>query len=261
MYSMWQNVSNCRLYLISPPAIESSFADALKSALDGGDVGAFQLRLKNISDSDILKAAEMLLPICQSHGVAFIMNDSPTLAKQSGADGVHLGQDDFLASPSPPEGEGRDGGAIEGTNATATTPHPSPPPQGGREINTLADIRKLLGPETIIGVSCHDSRHLAMEAGEQGADYVAFGAFYPTQSKSAEALARWGTPTPDILEWWQTYMLLPCVAIGGITPGNVSPLVKAGADFVAAITAVWNHPESPKKAVQEFNEAIRNVNV
>jgi thiamine-phosphate pyrophosphorylase len=215
-------MSDCRLYLISPPAFElSHFSGQLKNALAGGDIGAFQLRLKNAGDAEILRAAEELIPICREHEVAFIMNDRPDLAKKCGADGVHLGQDD----------------------------------------GDVASARKLLGDDMVIGVSCHDSRHLAMEAGEQGADYVAFGAFYPTTSKSPEALAKYGTPAPDILNWWQTYMVLPCVAIGGINPLNCLPLVRAGADFIAAITAVWNHPESPKKAVEEFNKAIKDAGI
>ncbi|MDX1975395.1 MAG: thiamine phosphate synthase [Rickettsiales bacterium] len=210
----------CRLYVVTPPTIDlSSFPDQLAQAFDGGDIGALQLRLKNASDDDILRAAELLIPICHEHEAAFIMNDSPELAKQSGADGVHIGQDD----------------------------------------GSIKAARAIIGPGPIIGVSCHDSRHLAMEAGEEGADYVAFGAFYPTQSKSPEALARWGTPEPDILTWWQEYMVLPCVAIGGITPANCTPLVKAGADFIAVITAVWNHAQGPKKAVAEFNQAIERA--
>lgn len=208
----------CRLYLISPPAINlPEFSEQLKQAFDGGDVGAFQLRLKNVGDDEILKAAEKLLPICRESEVAFILNDRADLAAKTGADGVHLGQDD----------------------------------------GKVKTARKLLGADAVIGVSCHDSKHLAMEAGEAGADYVAFGAFYPTTSKSAEALARYGVPTPDILNWWQTYMVLPCVAIGGINPQNCLPLVQAGADFVAVITAVWNHPEGAKKAVEELNKVIK----
>ncbi len=231
----------CRLYLISPPAIDlPRFCDSLKNAFSGGDVGSFQLRLKNASDDEILRAAEALIPICREHEAAFILNDSPELAKKCGADGVHLGQDDFLSSPSPSQGEG--GVRVE-----------------KEKKKTLAQIRKLIGNDAVIGVSCHDSRHLAMVAGEEGADYVAFGAFYPTTSKSAEALAKYGTPDIDILNWWQTYMVLPCVAIGGINPLNCLPLVRAGADFIAVITAVWNHPESPKKAVEEFNKAIKEA--
>ncbi len=206
-----------RLYLISPPSIElNSFTEQAMAAFDGGDVGAFQLRLKNVSDDEILKAAERLLPICRSHGTAFIMNDRPDLAVKCGADGIHIGQDD----------------------------------------GTIKETRAIVGPDIIIGVSCHDSRHLAMDAGEQGADYVAFGAFYPTNSKSPESLKRWGTPQIDILEWWQSYMVLPCVAIGGIKPSNCAQLVTAGADFIAVIQAVWNNEEGPAKAVADFNAAI-----
>jgi len=204
----------CRLYLISPPVIDlAAFIPRVKEAFNGGDIASFQLRLKGADDADILKAAEALLPICRDHGAAFIMNDRPDLAVKAGADGVHIGQDD----------------------------------------GSLKAARAIVGDGMVIGVSCHDSRHLAMIAGEQGADYMAFGAFYPTTSKNPESLKRWGTPTPDILTWWQEYMVLPCVAIGGINPQNCAGLAKAGADFVAVITAVWNHPEGPGKAVEEFN--------
>lgn len=209
-----------RLYLISPPKIElAPFTEALRRAFDGGDVGSFQLRLKGAGKDEILDAAEAIIPICHAHEAAFIMNDSPELAVKCGADGVHIGQDD---------------GSIE-------------------------DARRIVGKDRVIGVSCHDSRHMGMEAGEAGADYVAFGAFYPTKSKSAEALARYGVPSTDILEWWQAFIELPCVAIGGITPENCGTLVKAGADFVAVITAVWEHAQGPEAAVKAFNKAIREA--
>ncbi len=211
-----------RLYLISPPAIDLPlFLPQLKEAFSGGDIASFQLRLKGASDDDILKASRELMPMCRDHDAAFILNDRPDLAAKCGADGVHLGQDD----------------------------------------DTVKAARATVGEQVVIGVSCHDSRHLAMVAGEQGADYVAFGAFYPTRSKPPEKLARYGTPTPEILAWWQAYMLLPCVAIGGITPANCAPLIKAGADFIAVITAVWEHPEGPGKAVREFNETIEKATV
>jgi thiamine-phosphate pyrophosphorylase len=210
----------CRLYLISPPAIDlPKFTDQLKTAFDGGDVGSFQLRLKNASDVDILKAAEKLLPICHEHDAAFILNDRVDLAVKCNADGIHLGVDDM----------------------------------------PIRKARKILGENRVIGASAHASRHIAMEAGEHGADYVAFGAFYPTTSKPPEKIERWGTPEADILTWWQEFMLLPCVAIGGITPANCGPLVKAGADFIAAITSVWNHPKNPGQAVEEFNDAIERA--
>jgi thiamine-phosphate pyrophosphorylase len=251
------NENPCRLYLISPPAIDlPKFSEQLKNAFDGGDVGAFQLRLKSVSADEILKACEVLLPICREREIAFIMNDSPELARKSGADGVHLGQDD-LNSLSYWERGGVSRG--EGTMYNNKCPHPSPLPEGEVTSIALKNARKIIGKDAVIGVSCHDSRHLAMVAGEEGADYVAFGAFYPTKSKSPEALAKYGVPEPDILNWWQTYMVLPCVAIGGINPLNCLPLVRAGADFIAVITAVWEHLHSPKKAVEEFNKAIKDA--
>ena len=197
----------CQLYLISPPAIDADFPDKLAAALDAGRVAAFQLRLKDASDEGILKAAETLMPICAARDVAFILNDRMDLAKACGADGVHLGQDD---------GDPR-------------------------------EARKLLGPSAQIGVTCHDSRHLAMEAGEAGADYVAFGAFHPTTTKDTTH-----RPDPSILSWWVTVFGLPCVAIGGITADNARPLVEAGADFLAVSSAVWNHPGGPAAGVGGF---------
>jgi len=249
-------MSNTRLYLISPPAIDLPvFARQLKEAFSGGDVGSFQLRLKGASDAEILKATEVLIPICHEHEAAFILNDRADLAVKCNADGVHLGQDDLVALSSPsPSGRGRgEGGATMDSSQSGIDPHPNPLPEG----EGIRRAREILGTDKIVGVSCHDSRHLAMVAGEQGADYVAFGAFYPTSSKSAEALAKYGVPTPDILSWWQEYMVLPCVAIGGINPSNCNVLVKAGADFIAVITAVWSHPKGPRQAVAEFNKAIK----
>ena len=201
----------CQLYLISPPAIDADFSGKLAAALDAGKVAAFQLRLKEASDEDILKAAETLMPVCAARDVAFILNDRMDLAQACGADGVHLGQGD---------GDAR-------------------------------EARKLLGPSAQIGVTCHDSRHLAMEAGEAGADYVAFGAFYPTTTK--ETTHR---PDPSILSWWVTVFQLPCVAIGGITADNARPLVEAGADFIAVSSAVWNHPDGPAAGVKAFAGAL-----
>ncbi|MBB3981726.1 thiamine-phosphate pyrophosphorylase [Sphingobium fontiphilum] len=197
----------CQLYLISPPAIDAAFVDRLAAAFDGGDVAAFQLRLKGVDDEAIARAAEPLQNLCADRDVAFIINDSIALAQRLGADGVHLGQGD---------GDPR-------------------------------EARKLLGPSVQIGVTCHDSRHLAMEAGEAGADYVAFGAFYPTTTK--ETLYR---PDPSILSWWVTVFELPCVAIGGITAENAAPLVAAGADFLAVSGAVWSHAGGPGAGVAAF---------
>ena len=199
----------CQLYLISPPAIDVTFADRLMRAVGAGPVAAFQLRLKGIDEHSIAALAEPLQRVCADHDVAFIVNDSIGLAKRLGADGVHLGQSD---------GDPR-------------------------------DARQILGKEAQIGVTCHDSRHLAMEAGEAGVDYVAFGAFYPTTTKPGEY-----RPDPAILTWWQTLFGTPSVAIGGITPENAPPLVAAGADFIAVCNAVWGGDE--EAAVKAFDKVL-----
>ena len=199
----------CQLYLISPLEVGGGFPERLGRALDAGPVAAFQFRVKGIDEHAAARLAEPLQRICAERDVAFIVNDSIGLAKRLGADGVHLGQSD---------GE-------------------------------VADARKRLGRDAQIGVTCHDSRHLAMEAGEAGADYVAFGAFFPTATKQVEHHA-----TPEILSWWQHLFELPCVAIGGITPENCGALVKAGADFLAVSGAVWNGDEVA--AVKAFHRAM-----
>jgi len=205
----------CRLYLIAPSQLDlAAFADTLKRTLDGGDVASLQLRLKDVSDSDVLRAGEILMPIARRAGVAFIVNDRPDLAKKLGADGVHVGQEDA----------------------------------------PYAEARTLLGADKIVGVTCHNSRHLAMEAAEAGADYVAFGAFYPTATKEAKTHAE-----PEILSWWQELMEAPCVAIGGITVENARPLVEAGADFLAVASGVWDHPKGPHAAVKAFNDLFDSL--
>lgn len=210
----------CRLYLITPAEIAAdgvdAFAQALEAALSGGDVACLQIRLKSADDiaapDDLVeRVTRAILPVAHAHDVAVLMNDRPDLAKALGCDGTHIGQQD--------------------------TPY--------------AEARRLLGDDAIIGVTCHDSRHLSMVAAEAGADYVAFGAFYPTTTKSPKARAR-----PDLLRWWNEIMEVPCVAIGGITVENCPPLVAAGADFLAVSGGVWSHPDGPEAAVAAFNEAI-----
>ena len=201
-------MSDCRLYLISPPKLSAAnFLGPLKEALSGGDVASFQLRLKDVSDDEIRRATDMLRPVVQAYGTAFILNDRPDLAAELGCDGVHVGQEDA----------------------------------------SYAQARQRM-PNGIVGVTCHDSRHLAMEAGEAGADYVAFGAFFPTQTKEPKTSA-----DIDLLRWWSEMMVVPCVAIGGITVQNAGPLVEAGADFLAVAGGVWDHPDGPKAAVKAFN--------
>ena len=201
----------CQLYLISPLDVGGAFPDRLARALDAGPVAAFQFRVKDVDQHQAAALAEPLQRICAERDVAFIVNDSIALAKRLGADGVHLGQDD---------GDPR-------------------------------EARRLLGPGAQIGVTVHDSKHLAMEAGEAGADYVAFGAFYPTTTKEVRH-----RPDPSILDWWSTIFEIPCVAIGGITPDNGRALVEAGADFLAVCGAVWNAPEGEAQAVRRFTELL-----
>ena len=209
----------CRLYLITPPVIDdmSAYLAALEAALAAGDVAALQIRLKDVADARIEGAVRAILPVAQKHGVAVILNDRPDLAARLGCDGVHIGQED----------------------------------------GTVAEARKAVGPRGMIGVTCHDSRHLAMEACEAGADYVAFGAFFPTSTKQTV------TPTPEleILSIWQEVMETPCVAIGGITAENCRALAAAGADFLAVSSYVWAHPEGPAAAVRallaEIGEGLK----
>ena len=208
----------CRLYLITPPNVYGDdldpFIGALRAALDAGDVACVQLRLKNVCDDVILDVAGQLLPICHNHEIPLIMNDRADLANKADCDGVHVGQMD--------------------------TPY--------------IDARNLLGDDAIVGVTCHASTHLAMEAGEAGADYIAFGAFFDSTTKQRKFAAE-----PALLTQWQETMLVPCVAIGGITVKNCRPIVDAGADFIAVSAGVWNYPDGPAAAVKAFNEVFDEV--
>jgi thiamine-phosphate pyrophosphorylase len=200
----------CQLYLITPPVLEDleTFAAVLERALEAGPVAALQIRLKPADDALITAAVKRLAPLAQSRGVAVLLNDRPDLAAALGCDGVHLGQSDA----------------------------------------PVASARRLMGPSAMIGVTCHDSRHLGMEAAEAGADYVAFGAFYPTQTKATDH-----RPEPGILTIWQETMVIPSVAIGGINVDNAAGLVRAGADFLAISHGVWGHPDGVEAAVRALN--------
>lgn len=206
-------MSDCQIYLISPIDVSGDFPFRLARALDAGEgiVTAFQFRVKDIDQHEAARLAKPLQEICAEREVAFIVNDSVSLAKRIGADGVHLGQ--------------KDGDPKE--------------------------AREQLGREAQIGVTCHASRHLAMEAGEAGADYVAFGAFYPSTTKDTEHTAE-----PELLSWWSQLFEIPCVAIGGITPENCRPLVDAGADFLAISGAVWSGDEV--KAIEAFRQQMED---
>jgi thiamine-phosphate pyrophosphorylase len=201
----------CQLYLISPLEVGGEFPAMLEAALSAGPVAAFQFRVKDIDQHDAAALAEPLQAICAAHDVAFIVNDDVALAKRLKADGVHLGQGD----------------------------------------GDVRQAREILGSDAQIGVTCHNSRHLAMEAAEAGADYVAFGAFYPSSTKQVEHVAEL-----DTLQKWSRVTEIPCVAIGGIAPDNAKPLIDAGADFLAVSSAVWDHPQGPAEAVKAFNALL-----
>lgn len=201
----------CQLYLISPLDVGGDFPARLEEALSAAPVAAFQFRVKGLDQHEAARLAEPLQAICAAHDTAFIVNDDVALAKRLGADGVHLGQGD----------------------------------------GDPKEARRILGADAQIGVTCHASRHLAMEAGEAGADYVAFGAFFPTTTKAVEHHA-----DAEILSWWQSMFELPCVAIGGITVDNAAELVAAGADFLAISGGVWAHPEGPAAAVKRFEKLL-----
>jgi thiamine-phosphate pyrophosphorylase len=205
-----------RLYLITPPQIEDvpAFVDLFRAAIQGGDVASLQIRLKQRDQIDPITTravAQAVKRICQAEHIALIINDSPQLARALEADGVHLGMNDM----------------------------------------DIAEARAIVGEDMIIGATCKNSRHQAMIAGEAGADYVAFGAFYPSETKSDTTPAE-----PDVLTWCQMFLTLPCVAIGGITLENAAPLVSAGADFLAVSNGVWNHNDGPAAAVAMFNRVI-----
>ena len=205
-----------RLYLITPPQIEDvpAFVDLFRAAIQGGDVASLQIRLKQGDQIDPIATravAQAVKRICQAEHIALIINDSPQLARALEADGVHLGMHDM----------------------------------------DIAEARAIVGEDMFIGATCKNSRHQAMIAGEAGADYVAFGAFYPSETKSDTTPAE-----PDVLTWCQMFLTLPCVAIGGITLENAAPLVSAGADFLAVSNGVWNHNDGPAAAVAMFNRVI-----
>lgn len=209
---------SCRLYLLSPGALVTGglsledFLPRLEAALGAGDVACFQLRLKDVDDGTIRTAVRRLMPACHAHDVAFILNDRPDLAAALGCDGVHVGQDD--------------------------TPY--------------AEARRAMGDDRIVGVTCKASRHLAMDAAEAGADYVAFGGFFPSSTKPGGT----AKAEPEILAWWSETTTVPCVAIAGITAENCSPLVEAGADFLCIASGVWDHEDGPAEGVRAVNAAI-----
>ncbi len=204
-----------QLYLITPPQLDLAvFPGILARTLDSGPVACIQLRMKNVLEEDVRKAIDILKPISKDHGVTFLLNDDPDLAADTGCDGVHVGQKDA----------------------------------------NYAEARNSVGPNAIVGVTCHDSRHLGMEAAEKGADYIAFGAFFETITKTPKSYAKF-----EILEWWCQDMTVPAVAIGGITVDNCQPIINTGVDFLAISSGVWNYKAGPQEAVKRFNLLIKEA--
>ena len=204
-----------QLYLITPPKVDlGTFPGILERTLDAGSVACIQLRLKNALEHEIRTAIDILKPIAQNRGVAFLLNDDPVLAADTGCDGVHIGQKDA----------------------------------------SYADARKTVGPNAIVGVTCHNSRHLGMEAAELGADYVAFGAFFETVTKTPLTYAEF-----EILEWWSQDMTVPAVAIGGINVDNCLPIIETGIDFMAISSGIWDYKLGPQAAVKSLNQLIEET--
>ena len=198
----------CRLYLITPPVLDpAAFSHALPAVLEAGDVACLQLRLPGADDDTIRQAIKAIRPVTAARDVALVLDGHVELARTTGCDGVHLGPDD----------------------------------------SAYVAARRTLSDKAIIGVSAGNSRHDAMVAAEAGADYVSFGAFFPSTTVDAQSFA-----IPEIVAWWSELMEAPCVAVGGITPENCTELVEAGADFVAASGAIWRHGEGPVAAVRAF---------
>lgn len=210
---MSDDQQGCDLYLITPEQIPdvAEFSSLLDEVLATGYVACLQLRLKDVDDAVFEQVARKLLPVCHEHEVPLLINDRADIAASVGADGVHLGQDD----------------------------------------GDLASARTLLGSDKDIGVTCHGSKHLAYEAGEAGANYVAFGAFFPSRTKPDAQLAE-----KIVLTDWDMFTDVPCVAIGGVTPDNCRELADAGAHFVAVCGAVWGYAGGPVAAVRAFHQAL-----
>lgn len=209
------------IYLISPPSIEiTSFKQELEPILELGIISIFQLRLKGIRRSEIEKITKELLSICNSYKCKLILNDFIDIALEVGADGVHLGldgEDDLLEE----------------------------------DYISLASKKSSKLENFIIGASCYDSKELALLAVNQGASYVSFGSFFPTQTKVTRS-----SPDLEILRWAKENIKIPIVAIGGINSSNCKTLIEAGADSVAVISAIWNHKDGAVCAVKEMQNIL-----
>jgi len=192
------------------------FCEQLDAALAAAPVACLQLRVKDIEDSALIQIGEVILPICHRHNCLLLVNDRPDLAHKIGADGAHIGQDDM----------------------------------------DYFSSRELLGGDAIIGVTCHNSKELAFDAARSGADYVAFGAFFDTPTKTPKTRAEL-----EILTWWHEAVEIPSVAIGGITTQNAAEVISAGADFIALSSGVWQHPDGPATALSQLSALCQSLAV
>ena len=197
------------IYLLSPEKIKGiSFYNDLNKVLKTNKVKYFQLRLKKISTSDLLKISKKVKKIVKKNNVKFLINDKPLVAKMIGADGCHIGQ---------------------------------------KDINYI-NARKILGKYKIIGVTCHNSKKLAMKAKKYGADYIAFGSFFKSSTKKTPFKANLG-----ILRWAKKKINMPTVAIGGINNSNYKKILSNGAKFIACSNYVWNNKKmDPVSAIKKF---------
>ena len=209
---------DCLPYLITPPEFDpAAFSDLLAAALDAGEINSAQVWMPKSSAEDVKRALDVLRPVCHERNVALLVCDHVALVAETGIDGVHL----------------------------------AARPEDEEDVSDLRAARKELGEDALIGVSCDSSRHRALEAAERTADYVSFGPCFPTTNSSYTEFL-----STDLLSWWNAYIEVPSVAIGGITPENCPPLVQAGVDFLAVSGGVWNHPQGPAAAVTAFGVAI-----
>ena len=201
----------CQIYLLTPPVIEdvAAFCKTLETTLATAPVACLQIRLKALENSALVQAGKPITAVCHAAGVEVIINDHPDLVAKIGADGAHIGQEDM----------------------------------------DYFSSREVLGGDAILGVTCHNSKELAFAAAKAGADYVAFGAFFETQTKDPKTRAEL-----EILSWWHEAVEIPSVAIGGITVNNAKAVIAAGADFIAVSSGVWDHPDGPAAAVSLLSQ-------
>ncbi len=197
------------IYLISPPKISGSkFYDTLNEILKTNKIKYFQLRLKNKSTHSIVKIAKKIKKITSKNKVKFLINDKPDIAKIVNADGCHIGQKD--------------------TN--------------------FINSRKILKNKKIIGVTCHNSKKLALDSKKIGANYIAFGAFFKSSTKKTMYTANLA-----LLRWARKKINIPVIAIGGIDSSNYKKILSNGANYIACSSYVWNNKKlDPVSAIKKF---------